>query len=117
MSVLRVRRWLAAGLTALVLAAVAPALAQQAPAASAEPPQAAPGAPQQRRGGARPQTPALGDGPWDFATEREQIRVTVVTKGLQSPWGMAFLPNGDLLVTERPGRLRVVRGGVLDPTP
>ena len=30
---------------------------------------------------------------------------------------MAFLPDGDLLVTERPGRLRVVRDGVLDPTP
>jgi glucose/arabinose dehydrogenase len=30
---------------------------------------------------------------------------------------MAFLPNGDMLVTERAGRLRVVRNGVLDPTP
>jgi glucose/arabinose dehydrogenase len=41
----------------------------------------------------------------------------VVTKGLDHPWGMAFLPNGDMLVTERAGRLRVVRKGVLDPTP
>jgi hypothetical protein len=30
---------------------------------------------------------------------------------------MAFLPNGDVLVTERPGRLRIVRAGVLDPRP
>jgi glucose/arabinose dehydrogenase len=30
---------------------------------------------------------------------------------------MAFLPDGDILVTERPGRLRILRGGVLDPDP
>jgi glucose/arabinose dehydrogenase len=42
--------------------------------------------------------------------------VTVVN-GLQDPWSIAFLPGGDMLVTERPGRLRVVRNGVLDPTP
>ena len=46
-----------------------------------------------------------------------EIRVTVVTKALSHPWGMAWLPNGDLLVSERPGRLRIVRNGVLDPTP
>lgn len=33
-------------------------------------------------------------------------RVAVVTDGLEHPWGLAFLPGGDLLVTERPGRLR-----------
>jgi glucose/arabinose dehydrogenase len=62
-------------------------------------------------------TPALGDGPWDFATEKGRIHVTVVAKDLDHPWGMAFLPDGAVLVTERPGRLRVVRDGVLDPTP
>jgi glucose/arabinose dehydrogenase len=53
-----------------------------------------------------------------------RYRVTVVTKGVVNPWGIAFLPNGDLLVTERnsnpsgkPGQLRVIRNGVLDPTP
>jgi glucose/arabinose dehydrogenase len=35
-------------------------------------------------------------------------RVTTVTKGLQHPWGLAFLPDGRMLVTERPGRLRLV---------
>jgi aldose sugar dehydrogenase len=35
-------------------------------------------------------------------------RVTDYAKGLEHPWGMAFLPDGRLLVTERPGRLRVV---------
>ena len=42
---------------------------------------------------------------------------TPVVDGLEHPWGMAFLPDGDILVTERPGRLRVIRDGVLDPTP
>jgi aldose sugar dehydrogenase len=40
-------------------------------------------------------------------------RVVVVAEGLQNPWGLAFLPNGDLLVTERPGRLRIVSNGRL----
>jgi glucose/arabinose dehydrogenase len=49
--------------------------------------------------------------------EQHKIRVVVLTKDLSHPWGMTWLPNGDLLVTERPGRLRIVRNGVLDPTP
>ena len=36
------------------------------------------------------------------------FNVETVTEGLVNPWGMAFLPNGKMLVTERPGRLRVV---------
>jgi glucose/arabinose dehydrogenase len=40
-------------------------------------------------------------------------RVVTVAEGLQNPWSMAFLPGGDLLVTERPGRLRIVRNGKL----
>ena len=99
--------------------------AQQAPAAGAQQP-AAPAAPatgQQGRGarggGGRGPAPVdtLGAGPWDLGTGRGRFRVTVVTRGVERPWGMAFLPDGDLLVTERPGRLRVVRKGVLDPTP
>jgi glucose/arabinose dehydrogenase len=43
--------------------------------------------------------------------------VTVHAKDLDHPWGIAFLPDGGMLVTERPGRLRVIRNGVLDPTP
>jgi glucose/arabinose dehydrogenase len=41
----------------------------------------------------------------------------IVTKGLNQPWSMAFLPDGGILITERPGRLRIVRNGVLDPKP
>ena len=60
--------------------------------------------------------PPLGDGPWLFDTaEQHRIRVSVVTKGLSHPWAIAFLPDGDMLITERDGRLRIVRDGVLDP--
>ena len=48
----------------------------------------------------------------------EEVRVVVVTKGLSHPWGMAFMPDGGILVTERDdGRLRMIRDGVLDPEP
>jgi glucose/arabinose dehydrogenase len=43
-------------------------------------------------------------------------RVTLV-EGLEHPWSMAWLPNGDLLITERPGRLRLVSGGQLQDAP
>lgn len=61
----------------------------------------------------------LGDGPWELDTYEPvtRIKVSVVTKGLTHPWGLAFLPNGDMLVSERRGTLRVIRGGVLDPEP
>jgi glucose/arabinose dehydrogenase len=44
-------------------------------------------------------------------------RVVTVADGLVNPWSIAFLPNGDVLVTERPGRLRIIRDGELLPTP
>ena len=44
-------------------------------------------------------------------------RVVTVAEGLIRPWSMAFLPDGALLVTEQPGRLRVIRDGVLSPEP
>jgi len=61
----------------------------------------------------------LGDGPWTYTTSERgtRIRVSVVTKGLSHPWSMVWLPNGDMLVTERAGRLRIIRNGVLDPEP
>jgi glucose/arabinose dehydrogenase len=59
--------------------------------------------------------PPLGAGPWVIDTaEQHRIRVSVVTKGLSHPWAIAFLPNDDMLITERGGRLRIVRDGVLD---
>jgi len=60
----------------------------------------------------------LGGGPFTFDTaEQHKIRVVVVTKGLSHPWSLAFLPDGAMLVTERAGRLRMIRDGVLDPRP
>ncbi len=62
--------------------------------------------------------PPLGAGPFVLDTaEQHKIRVTIVTQGLVHPWSMVFLPDGSMLVTERPGRIRVVRHGVLDPKP
>src|SRR5882672_5243821 len=46
-----------------------------------------------------------------------RIRVVPVARGLVNPWSLAFLPDGTLLVTEKEGRLRIVRNGVLDPKP
>ncbi|MCS7293098.1 MAG: PQQ-dependent sugar dehydrogenase [Gloeomargarita sp. SKYBB_i_bin120] len=46
-----------------------------------------------------------------------RYRVVSVIKGLERPWGMVWLPNGDMLITERPGRLRWVQGGKLRPEP
>src|SRR6266852_1426908 len=60
----------------------------------------------------------LSDKPVEFDTaEGQKIRVVAVTKDLEYPWSLAFLPDGSMLVTERPGRLRIIRNGVLDPKP
>lgn len=62
-------------------------------------------------------TPPPPDGPVVLDTGiQHQVRI-VPTKGLIQPWSMAFLPDGGILVTERPGRLRIIRNGVLDPKP
>lgn len=45
------------------------------------------------------------------------FRQVTVLQGLERPWGIAWLPDGAMLITERPGRLRIVRNGKLDPTP
>ena len=59
-----------------------------------------------------PTTPMIYD-----TAEGQKIRVVVVTKALAFPWSMAFEPNGDILVTERAGRLRRIHNGVLNPAP
>ncbi len=60
----------------------------------------------------------LPDGPFTFGTSEDlKIRVVVAARNLALPWGMAFLPGGDMLITERPGHVRLLRNGILDPKP
>ena len=62
--------------------------------------------------------PSLPDGNINFeSAEERHLRAVVVTKGLQQPWSVGFLPDGAILVTERVGRLRIVRNGRLVPSP
>ena len=87
---------------AVVGAPVAPAVAQQ----NAQP-------------AACPDCAPSGDlspEPQVFHTQEQTFRV-VPMKGLNRPWALAFLPNGDMLITEHGGQLRIVRDGVLDPEP
>ena len=46
-------------------------------------------------------------------TAQQKFRVSIIATGLANPWSFAFLPTGDVLVTERAGQLRIFRGGVL----
>jgi aldose sugar dehydrogenase len=60
----------------------------------------------------------LPDLPREYDTaEGQRIRVVAVTRALEYPFCLAFLPDGSMLVTERFGRLRIIRNGVLDPQP
>jgi glucose/arabinose dehydrogenase len=62
-------------------------------------------------GGAKAETLLSERAPPDTAG----IRLVTVTEGFERPWALAFLPDGTMLVTERPGRLRYVRDGQIDP--
>lgn len=60
----------------------------------------------------------LGEGPWVFDTaEQHKIEVSVVARGLTHPWAIAFLPDGSMLLTERDGRLRLVKNDKLVERP
>ncbi|WNZ27993.1 PQQ-dependent sugar dehydrogenase [Leptolyngbya sp. NK1-12] len=50
-------------------------------------------------------------------TGQVNVRAETVVSGLEVPWGIAFLPNNAMLVTERPGRVRLVENGSLRPQP
>jgi len=53
--------------------------------------------------------------PAPIRTEEHTIRVRVLVQGLEHPWALAFLPDGRMLITEREGRLRIVRDDKLEP--
>ena len=53
----------------------------------------------------------------EFSSTHHRFRVTAIASGLEHPWSLAFLPNGDILVSERPGRLRIIRDGALLDSP
>lgn len=108
------------GVSILALNAFGGAQRGQAPAATPLP--AANGANGAARGATVPPpitwpSPALPDGPITLDTGVQHQIVLYVTKGLNQPWSMAFLPDGAILITERGGRLRLVRNGQLDPNP
>lgn len=46
-----------------------------------------------------------------------EVQAEVVVSDLEVPWGIAFIGDGDMLVTERPGRIRLVQDGSLQPDP
>lgn len=47
-------------------------------------------------------------------SDQQAFRLTTLAEGLEHPWGLAFLPEGGLLITERAGRLRLYRDGSLE---
>ncbi|MDO8533599.1 MAG: PQQ-dependent sugar dehydrogenase [Xanthobacteraceae bacterium] len=50
------------------------------------------------------------------SSDKEKFRIEIIARGLDHPWGLAFLPDGRMLVSERPGRLRILdRDGKLSP--
>ncbi|OHV82534.1 hypothetical protein LCM4579_18095 [Ensifer sp. LCM 4579] len=61
----------------------------------------------------RPSDPANAAETREFATQKGTVVVETLTTGLEHPWAVEALPDGALIVTERPGRLRILRDGKL----
>lgn len=52
-----------------------------------------------------------------FSSEKAEFQLETVAENLEHPWSLAFLPDGSQLVTERAGRLRLIKNGKLQPEP
>src|SRR5579863_965694 len=91
--------------------------------AQAQQPAAAPGKDKAKaKGGGAPKginwpSPPLPDSPYKFDTGLERNLTLTITKGLKTPFSMVFPDANTILITERGGKLRMVRNGVLSPTP
>ena len=107
--------WKVAAFSAAAVAASLAIHAQQ-PASQSKQAQA------KQKGGGTPKaiqwpSPPLPDGSIRLETGLERNLRVVITKGLVQPFSMAFLPDGAILITERPGRLRVFKNGALQREP
>ena len=97
---------------ALLLAAAATVGGVTTAAQTAAPAAPTPPRPQQRGGYPLPALPAV------FETFQQKVRVSVVAQGLDRPWSLVMLPDGDMLVSMRfANEIRAIRKGVLDPKP
>ena len=113
--------------TAAIAMVAAGLVAQQPPAGGAQQPPAGIPQPPGGRGGGRqgpppggfqrPPSPPFPDAAQVVETIGGPLRVVPMFKGIATPWSLAFLPNGDMFITEKAGKLRIVRGGTLDPEP
>ena len=51
-------------------------------------------------------------------SEKQSFKMEILARNLETPWGLAFLPDGRLMVTERPGRIRIIgKDGTMEPEP
>ncbi len=62
-------------------------------------------------------TGVAGNEVFETRNKEARFRIETVASGLEVPWGFAFLPNKDLLFTERPGRVRIIENGKLRTEP
>ena len=93
------RRWSRPASCVALMVAAASEVWTQRGALVRRPPQVAAAAPPL----GVPRAP-LGDGPWMLDTaEQHKIKVSIVASGLVNPWSLAWLPDGSMLITERPG--------------
>jgi glucose/arabinose dehydrogenase len=108
------RPWTAAALLGTLTLAASIVSGQQ-PSSTSKPPISENAGPAGAMGVDRVPLPAE---PSIFETaEHPRIKVSVVATGFAHPWSLALLPDGSMLVTERAGRLRLVRDGRLHPEP
>lgn len=116
MSTLKTRIGSIVAIATVTVAAMAAQQPQQPPPAAGR--QGGPGG-RQAGPGAFQRVPALPfpGAPQEVELTGTKLRVVPLASGLVNPWSIAFLPNGDMLVTEKPGRLRVVRDGTLVTEP